>query len=279
MNWKLLIVSFLAIGLCGCVQTRKQAMQVRSGEEKKDLQNTLAVITKKIEDLESNVAVLTEKVEKPSPASPDASEKTDKEKPVKKARIKKSARSGTEQRKKPAKADIARETEEAATTAKDNSAGIPQEGMINDISGGKRLAMVRELPSAEIASVKADTNAPTQYKRAFDLYVRGAYTAAAAEFDSFIATYPETIYTDNALYWKGECYYSLSKYTKAIEEFKKVVERFSGENKAPDAQLKIGYSYFELQDLDSARIALQKVMDLYPFSDAAKKAMVKLNSF
>ena len=116
------------------------------------------------------------------------------------------------------------------------------------------------------------------YRKALDLYNTGSFDEAAATFDTLIATYPDTEYTDNAQYWKGECYYSKREYAKAVKEFEKVVENFPEGNKAPDAQLKIGYAYLEMGEIQKGKDTLQKTMDMFPFSDAAKMAAERLKS-
>ncbi|MBE9502862.1 MAG: tetratricopeptide repeat protein [Proteobacteria bacterium] len=81
------------------------------------------------------------------------------------------------------------------------------------------------------------------YGKAYSIYKKGDYNHAVIEFDSFLAAYPDTDYSDNALYWKGECYYSMGEFAVAIRLFEDVVSKFANGNKAPHTQLKIGYSY------------------------------------
>ena len=116
------------------------------------------------------------------------------------------------------------------------------------------------------------------YQKAYKMYKQGDLKNAIAEFTSFIAEHPVTDYTDNAFYWRGECYYSMGGFMKAINEFDMVINKFPKGNKAPDAILKRGFSYIKLRNSSKGREALQDVMDLYPFSIAAKKAAEKINS-
>jgi len=54
------------------------------------------------------------------------------------------------------------------------------------------------------------------------------------------------------------------------------VTRYREKDKAPDALLKIGYSYVALKDSVNARIFLKRVLKDYPFSKAEAKARAKL---
>jgi TolA-binding protein len=55
-----------------------------------------------------------------------------------------------------------------------------------------------------------------------------------------------------------------------------VVADYPGSDKAPDAQLKVGYSYLELGDRNRAREALAQAAARYPNSRAAKTAEKRL---
>ena len=75
-------------------------------------------------------------------------------------------------------------------------------------------------------------------------------------FVEFLKTYPNDELTDNASYWIGECYYLMSDYQKALDQFRGVTERFPDKDKAPDALLKMGYCYEKIGDAAGAREAL-----------------------
>lgn len=115
------------------------------------------------------------------------------------------------------------------------------------------------------------------YGDAYNLYKRRNFKGAISAFSSFIINYPSTSYTDNAFYWRGECYYAMGKYRQAIDEFDLVEKKFPKGNKVPDAMLKKGYSYLKIKNIPKAKSFFKKVMKLYPSSSAAKKAAKKIN--
>jgi TolA-binding protein len=62
----------------------------------------------------------------------------------------------------------------------------------------------------------------------------------------------------------------------AIEEFAKVVEAYPTSPKGRDAQLKIGYSHYELGDWTKAREVLTQVTRDYPNTTVGKSAEARL---
>ena len=82
-----------------------------------------------------------------------------------------------------------------------------------------------------------------------------------------------------ALYWLGECSYSLEEFPKAIQTFKELVDRYPKRGKVPDALLKTAYAYLSLDDSDRAHHYLKLVVKRYPFTPAGEKAEQKLKAF
>ena len=114
------------------------------------------------------------------------------------------------------------------------------------------------------------------YRDAFKSFRSEDYNLAIAKFRRFLKEFPEHKYADNALYWIGEILYSQKKFPEAIIEFSRVAEEYKNSNKVPDALLKIGLTYINLRDFRKAEDHFQMLMDMYPFSDAAKKADARL---
>lgn len=242
-----LFIFVASVILSGCIQTREQAMQVKKEEDYSELQMSIEDLTEKLDELSSSVATLSENIDAFSAQHPEITTKA------------------------------AEEAEEASTEESDE---IPPSPPIVEVEKD-----ILEEPEAEeegtqeVVLAKKETPPLNDlYQKAFGLYKEGSFDDAIALFDSLVAAYPDTDYTDNAIYWKGECYYSKGEYSTAIAEFERVVEKFPEGNKAPDAQLKVGFAYIELKDNLKAKDALQKTMDLYPFSDSAKTAAKKLDS-
>ena len=84
------------------------------------------------------------------------------------------------------------------------------------------------------------------------------------------------MYGANAQYWLGEAYSVSRDYKTALAEFQKVVSQYSGSNKVEGAMLKIGFTYYEMQDWQSAKSALQSVIKKYPSTTVSRKAKERL---
>jgi tol-pal system protein YbgF len=117
------------------------------------------------------------------------------------------------------------------------------------------------------------------YESARQLYQAGRLTAAAAAFRSFVGKYTRHTYSDNALYWMGECFYDMKNYRPALKLFRRVVEEYPAGNKAPDALLKMAFSYLKLKEKANAKTVLAQLVESFPRSPVARlasKTLVKM---
>ncbi len=117
------------------------------------------------------------------------------------------------------------------------------------------------------------------YQKARTLLLAGETDNAADLFSTFAKAHPDHALADNAMYWLGECHYSLGRYQKAIGVFKALVNTYPKAAKVPDALLKTGYAYLSLDDINRANHFLKLVLKKYPFSPAGEKAQDKLKEF
>ena len=142
----------------------------------------------------------------------------------------------------------------------------------------RRAMPPRVVAKTSNRDTRADTTADVGKSDAFNMY-QGAlyyyrheqYDRALAEFDRLLQKAPMSEWSDNAQYWKGECYYGLHKYQQALIEFTKVFA-FSNTGKADDAQIKIARCHLALDERDRALAALRKLLDEYPDSEYAPAA-------
>ncbi|MYA24046.1 MAG: tetratricopeptide repeat protein [Gemmatimonadetes bacterium] len=124
----------------------------------------------------------------------------------------------------------------------------------------------RRAPQVAATSDKSKSDAFNMYQGALYYYRHKQYDRALAEFDRLLREAPMSEWSDNAQYWKGECYYGLRQYQQALIEFTKVFA-FSNTDKADDAQLKIARCHLALDERDRALAALRKLVDEYPDSE------------
>jgi tol-pal system protein YbgF len=116
-----------------------------------------------------------------------------------------------------------------------------------------------------------DPNAKHEYEAALSLVNARQYDAALDALAAFLVKYPDHPYADNALFWRGECYYAKGDYLHAAEQFEGVFTRFPAGNKAPDALLKLGMSRMKLGDPAKAKEYFDRLAQTYPQSDAARR--------
>ena len=107
---------------------------------------------------------------------------------------------------------------------------------------------------------------------------RSDYVESARSFQAFLADFPNAPLAPNAWYWLGESYYATQNYPIALRSFDTLLSSFPDSPKAPDAMLKKGYCQIELGDAGAGRQTLNRVINEYPGSDAARLATSRLRA-
>lgn len=133
-------------------------------------------------------------------------------------------------------------------------------------------------PTGNLAKVTGIPDPEELYNDAFSKLSQGDLQKARKEFKKFLELFPQTEYSDNAQFWIGECYYREKRYEEAILEFDEVIKKFPQGNKLTDALLKQAFSFIAINDANSAKLLLQKIIDQYPASAQAEIAKAKLGT-
>lgn len=133
-------------------------------------------------------------------------------------------------------------------------------------------------PTGNLAKVTGIPDPEELYNDAFSKLSQGDFQSARKEFKKFLELFPQTEYSDNAQFWIGECYYREKRYEEAILEFEEVIKKFPQGNKLTDALLKQAFSFIAINDANSAKLLLQKIIDQYPASAQAEIAKAKLGT-
>ncbi len=134
-----------------------------------------------------------------------------------------------------------------------------------------------ELRGSKKTQSKKTAAARLLYEEAFSELTQKNYKGASRLFSDYIRKYPRGELADNAQYWKGECFFALGDYEKAILEFQNVIEKYPKGNKAAAAMLKQGYSFVQLKAYADAEAFFQLVISKYPKSPEAIQAREKLS--
>ena len=132
----------------------------------------------------------------------------------------------------------------------------------------QRVAANTSPPATRAATTAAvgKSDVFNMYQGALYYYRQKQYARSLAEFDRLLQEAPMSEWSDNAQYWKGECYYGLRQYQQALIEFTKVFA-FSNTDKADDAQIKIARCHLALDERVRALAALRKLVAEYPDSE------------
>lgn len=133
-------------------------------------------------------------------------------------------------------------------------------------------------PPAETARKAASDPAAEarQYEAALNLFRANKLKEAAAAFDAFAKTHPDSTLTPSAYYWLGNAHYSLRDCKKAIEAHRVVANKWPANAKAPDALLNMATCQQELADVRGAKSTLEGLVAKYPESTAAATARQRL---
>ena len=116
-----------------------------------------------------------------------------------------------------------------------------------------------------------DPAAKPAYDAALALVNARQYDRALDALAAFLVKYPDHPYADNAMYWRGECYFAKGDYLHAAEQFEGTITRFPAGNKAPDALLKLGISHQKLGNPVKAKECFDRLAQTYPRSEAARR--------
>ena len=115
-----------------------------------------------------------------------------------------------------------------------------------------------------------------EYQLAFELLKDENYETARVSFIKFIRLHPDSDFIDDAKYWLGETYYAQRLFTQALKEFEEVLTEFPNSGKIPEALLKKGFCYFELDKVEKSKQLLKSVVSQYPDSSVSRLAVQKL---
>ncbi|OBU18604.1 tol-pal system protein YbgF [Photobacterium aquimaris] len=156
-----------------------------------------------------------------------------------------------------------------------------QRQLYNDVDQLSRQP-VKAAPTAKEAT-KAPTEAYSKnmsendaYQNAVNLILKKKdYQGATKAFQSFLTTYPDSVYKPNASYWLGQLYFAQNDLSQAAKNFG-VVASIQDSSKRADALLKLGVIAERGNDTVKAMSYYTEVVKAYPSSTSAKQAQTAL---
>jgi tol-pal system protein YbgF len=129
---------------------------------------------------------------------------------------------------------------------------------------------VTDDPSNPVTSA-LDPEAKRAYDAALALVTSKHCDKALDAFAAFLVKWPDHPYADNAMFWRGECFFQAGDYAHAAEQLEGALARFPAGAKAPDALLKLGMAQAKLGNDAKAKECFDRLLQLFPQSDAARR--------
>ncbi|MBK7182961.1 MAG: tetratricopeptide repeat protein [Bacteroidetes bacterium] len=110
------------------------------------------------------------------------------------------------------------------------------------------------------------------YFRGVDLFNNMEYDEAIKLFDKSMMYKFDKNISALAVYWKGESFYRLKKYSNAIDSYKSFIEEPGSiaRMEYSDANYNVGYCYYKLQDYENSNLWFRKFVTFKPQADEKK---------
>ena len=115
------------------------------------------------------------------------------------------------------------------------------------------------------------------YQSALRDYTSARYDVASGELGDVIKFYPQDDLAGNAYFYLGEIAYRKGDYPTAIHNYDAVLEQFSGNPKAPAAQLRKGLAELDSNQRDAGIRDLRALIQRYPQTPEAAQGRSRLN--
>jgi tol-pal system protein YbgF len=116
------------------------------------------------------------------------------------------------------------------------------------------------------------------YQSALRDFNSGHYQLASTEFQDVVHYYPLDDLAGTAQFYLGEIAYQQQRFDDAINSYNAVLEGFSGNAKAPAAQLKKGLALLALSKREAGIHELRLLIQRHPQTPEAAQARRKLSS-
>ncbi|MBF0126266.1 MAG: tol-pal system protein YbgF [Magnetococcales bacterium] len=114
------------------------------------------------------------------------------------------------------------------------------------------------------------------YEAAFLLLKQNKFEESLTAFQNYLKASPKDKMADNAQYWIGELHYAQRRFPEALMAFNQVLLRWPTSSKVPDSLLKIGFAFYELNDMENANNSLLRLVKDFPNSSSATVAKPRL---
>lgn len=136
---------------------------------------------------------------------------------------------------------------------------------------GRGGAEVRPTDSDASRAPRATGDAKRDFEAAMALLRAKQFDKAADALTAFLVRYPDHEYADQAMYFRGDCFYAKGANARAAEQLQGLIARFPLSARVPDALLKIGLSQKRIGAEEQAQRTFAELKERYPKSDAVRQ--------
>ena len=132
---------------------------------------------------------------------------------------------------------------------------------------------IKSIPAAPEANAASEEQ--QLYDQAYSKFKEKKFKSSRLLFEKFMSKFPQSKLSDNAQYWRGNCFFKEKNNERAIAAFDDVIKNFPNGNKIPDAYYLQALSFLAIDDSLSAQLLLETPIQKYPSSKAAALAKKK----
>ena len=148
---------------------------------------------------------------------------------------------------------------------------LPEVGGVPSVAGEPVKPVVSPRPVGQLSNAGNEL-----YQKTFQLIRGRKFTEALVGLNRYLKEYPKGPFADNAQYWLGEVYLAQGQLEQSRDAFLALTKTYPLSDKLGDAVYKLGQVYDRLGDQAKAREYLQKAVNNFPGSSAARLADVYL---
>ena len=241
------------------------AMQVESSaNEPADLVNTVTQLQQQVRGLQGQLEVQAHQIDQLTQAQKNIYLQLENKSPAN------SAING-------AAAALTTATVATATTPKNNDGvSVKPNATTSTASTKAASATAAGTTAAATTTSSTDDKQKAIYDGAYELITKQQYSDASVGMSNYLSQYPKGDYAANAHYWLGEIGLVGGDLNSAQTHFQAVVTQFPSSPKIADAQLKLGYIYYQQGKWAEARQTLESLIKQHPNTSAATLATQRL---
>lgn len=120
------------------------------------------------------------------------------------------------------------------------------------------------------------TSPSRMYETAWADYTSSQWALAITGFEQFLKAFPQSDRADDAQLYIGESYFSQNRFNEAIAAYSEVIQKYPRGDQVGLAYYKRGLAQQRLGDLEGARASWEAVIKNYPNDQAAQLAKQRL---